>query len=166
MTSISICEVVIRNAVDEALTSAHGDRWPWSHGFYLSLDHKGRDALDKAKAGQPSTGKVIAELHFGFWEKMFVASFDAALWNPQLRVVLPNLPAGLTIQQARGQIRAELGKLRRLRNRIAHHEPLLTLPVPACLQEIDQLIRYRSTDTADWMSQNNTAAAMIARRPR
>lgn len=165
MTPISVCEVVIRNAVDEALSAAHGQNWPWNRGFYLTLNTKGRQALDKAKQGQPTTGKVIAELNFGFWENMFVGKFDAGLWIPHLNVVLPNLPAGQTVQQSRSLIRQKLDKLRRLRNRIAHHEPLLTINAPACLQDVQQLIGYRCTDTAAWVGQTNNIAALLASRP-
>jgi hypothetical protein len=59
------------------------------HG-YLSLPQRGREALDEArnKPSSTSTGKVIAELSFGFWENMFKASFDAGLWTPHLSRVL------------------------------------------------------------------------------
>ena len=165
MTPISVCEVVIRNAVDEALSAVHGPSWPWSRGFYLSLNTTGRQVLDKAKQAQPTTGKVIAELNFGFWENMFVAAFDAALWTPHLNAVLPNLPAGQTVQQSRFHIRQELEKLRRLRNRIAHHEPILTINAVACLQAVQQLIGYRCTDTAAWVGQTNDIATLVASRP-
>ena len=29
MTPLHLCEVVMRNAVSEALTTVYGDRWPW-----------------------------------------------------------------------------------------------------------------------------------------
>lgn len=165
MTPISVCEVVIRNAVDDALSAVHGQQWPWDRGFYLTLNVKGRDVLDKAKRGQPTTGKVIAELSFGFWENMFVGSFDAALWNRHLNVVLPNLPTGQTVQQSRYHIRQELEKLRRLRNRIAHYEPLLVINASACLQAVQQLIAYRCVDTAAWVGQTSNIAALIASKP-
>lgn len=166
MTPISLCEVVIRNAVDDALRALHGPSWPWEVGFYLSLPLKGRDTLEKARRGQPTTGKVIAELSFGFWENMFVRAFDDALWNPYLATVLPHLPPSMTVQQARGHLRHELDKLRRLRNRIAHHEPLLTLDVEQVIKDIEALIGYRCTDTAAWMVQTNNLAALVMSRPR
>jgi hypothetical protein len=165
MTPISVCEVVIRNAIDEALSAVHGQNWPWSLGFYWTLNLKGKDALDKAKHGQSTTGKVIAELNFGFWENMFVASFDAGLWIPHLNAVLPNLPVGQTVQQSRLIIRQELDKLRRLRNRIAHHEPLLTINALNYLQTVQQLIGYRCTETASWVGHTNNIAALLASRP-
>lgn len=165
MTPISTCEVVIRNSVDDALSALYGLRWPWNAGFYSALNTTGRDALVKARNGQPTTGKVIAELSFGFWENMFKASFDAALWNPYLNVVLPNLPVGQTVQQSRFHVRQELDKLRRLRNRIAHHEPLLAINATNYLQDIQQLISYRCVDTAAWVGQTNGIAALIAVKP-
>ena len=166
LTPISVCEVVIRNAVDDALTAQHGTNWPWVQGFYLSLPKRGRDALDEArnKPSSISTGKVIAELSFGFWENMFRASFDAALWTPHLARVLPNL--AMPVYLGRGHVHTELIKLRKLRNRIAHHEPLLTLNVQRTMNDLQALIALRCKDTADWMAQTNDLTALLAVRPR
>lgn len=165
MTPISVCEVVIRNAVDDALSALYGQQWPWSRGFYLTLNTRGRGVLDSAKHRQSTTGKVIAELSFGFWENMFVSSFDAALWNSHLNVVLPNLLAGQTVQQSRFHIRQELEKLRLLRNRIAHHEPLLAINAVVHLQDVQRLISYRCVDTAAWVGQTNNIASLMALKP-
>lgn len=166
LTPISVCEVVIRNAVDDALTALHGTNWPWNLGFYLSLPQRGREALVEArsKPSSTSTGKVIAELSFGFWENMFRASFDAALWTPQLKRVLPNL--AMTVHLGRGHVHAELVKLRRLRNRIAHHEPLLTLNAQQTMNDVEALIALRCKETATWMAQTNDLTALLAARPR
>ncbi len=165
LTPISVCEVVIRNAVDDAITAQHGINWPWDRGFYLSLPQHGRKALDLAtgKPSSTSTGKVIAELSFSFWENMFTASFDAALWTPHLARVLPNL--SLPVYRGRGHVHTELGKLRKLRNRIAHHEPLLTLNVLQTMNDLQALIALRCTDTAAWMAQTNNLTALLAARP-
>lgn len=165
MTPISVCEVVVRNAVADALSALHGPTWPWSTSFYLDLNMKGRSALTEARAGQHTTGKVIAEFSFGFWENMFVGSFDAALWMPYLTLVFPNLPAGQTVQQSRSHIRQELKKLRLLRNRIAHHEPLLKINAATHLQDVQRLIGYRCADTAAWVGQTNNISTLLASRP-
>ena len=166
MIPIAVCEVVIRNAVDEALTALHGPNWPWAQGFYLSLPKQGRDQLVDArnKPTSTSTGKVIAELSFGFWEHMFKASFDAALWTPYLATVLPNMT--MPVHLGRGHVCKELGKLRKLRNRIAHHEPLLKINAQQHVTEIRALIALRCQDTAAWMAQTNDLTALIAARPR
>lgn len=165
LTSVAVCEVVIRNAVDDALTALHGPDWPWAQGFYLSLPEKGRTSLNDArrKPTSTSTGKVIAELSLGFWENMFRSSFDAALWTPHLTRALPNLT--LSVRQGRGHVYAELKKLRELRNRIAHHEPLLTLDAQKTMAEIEALIALRCKDTAAWMAKTNNIATLLAARP-
>jgi hypothetical protein len=58
-----------------------------------------------------------------------------------------------------------LDKLRRLRNRIAHHEPLLTINALDYLQTVQQLIGYRCTETAAWVGHTNSIAALLASRP-
>lgn len=135
-------------------------------GFYLSLPQRGREALNDArnKPSSTSTGKVIAELSFGFWENMFRASFDAALWTPHLTRVLPNL--AMPVYLGRGHVHTELIKLRKLRNRIAHHEPLLKLNVPQTMNDLQALIALRCQDTAAWMAQTNDLTALLAARPR
>lgn len=167
LNPIAACEVVIRNAIDEALTAAYGVSWPWNNGFYLSLPTEGRTNLLKArnKPSSTSTGKVIAELSFGFWENMFTTAFDPMLWTPYLATVLPNLPAGMTVPQGRGHVRNKMKKMRDLRNRIAHHEPLLNLNVPNLINEMKDLISLRCHDTAAWMVQTNNLAPLLAAKP-
>jgi hypothetical protein len=166
LTPISVCEVVIRNAVDDALSALHGTSWPWAQGFYLSLSTHARSTLVDArnKQSSTSTGKVIAELSFGFWENMFKASFDAALWTPHLARVLPNL--AMPVHLGRGHVHTELAKLRKLRNRIAHHEPLLTLNAQQTMNDLQALIALRCQDTAAWMAQTNDLTPLFAAKPR
>ena len=165
MSPISVCEVVIRNAVSDALTLRYGPQWPWSTSFHSSLNDRGKKALEDARNGETATGKVIAEFSFGFWENMFVTSFDYEIWNSYLNVVLPNLPAGNTVRSSRGHMRQELEKLRLLRNRIAHHEPILTINAAVHLQRVEKLVGYRCFHTAAWVVQTNSVAALIGTKP-
>lgn len=125
MVPLSIAEVVIRNAVHDALQSVFGEQWPWHPGFARSLPERSRAILFAAREGQSSSGKVVAELSFGFWQRMFTGRFDGDLWNSKLHCVMPNMDSALSIQQRRGLIHSRLEHLRLLHNRIAHHEPLL-----------------------------------------
>jgi hypothetical protein len=79
--------VVIRNAVSDTLTAVYGDRWPWSSVFEASLPapswgYKPRVDLINSRRRQPTTGKVIPELKFVFWQKMFTGRYDVRLWEP------------------------------------------------------------------------------------
>jgi len=181
MYPLHLCEVVIRNAVSEALITAHGPRWPWDQGFLLSLPHptglklfRPRDAVTAAtnkaqhsakKGMPPSTDKAIAEMSFAFWESMFTKRFDPGIWQSQLMALFPNAPDGAQYFSVRADIYQALGTLRKLRNRIAHHEPIFARPLDAEFLLIEKLIRYRCNDTADWLLQTQEVQRLLSLKP-
>jgi hypothetical protein len=68
---LHICEVVIRNAVSDALEIIYGSCWPWSTVFERSLPNpsKGyspRADLINARRHTSETEEVIPELNFVF----------------------------------------------------------------------------------------------------
>jgi len=171
MAPLHICEVVVRNAVADALDAVYGSDWPWQQVFITSLPNPTRgynpraDIL-KVRVGQPTTGKVIPELKFVFWQTLFTSRFDDRIWQPHMRTVMPCLDPDQTIAQLRGSIYGELDQLRRLRNRIAHHEPIFTRHLADDFQKIQQLIALRCPITSAWMMENQHASELIARKPR
>jgi hypothetical protein len=78
---LHICEVAIRNAVADALEAVYGSEWPWSKTFEHSLPdpEKGygpRRDLQAVSRKEKTVGKVIPELKFVFWQKMFTSRYD------------------------------------------------------------------------------------------
>jgi hypothetical protein len=170
MAPLHICEVVVRNAVSDALEAVYGAAWPWSSNFELSLPapalgYSPRKDLQGARGHQTSTGKVIPELKFVFWQVMFTSRHDGRVWNAHLMRVLPNLAIGKPVSQLRLAIYDDLEEIRRLRNRIAHHEPIFTRNLSGDLQRVFALIELHCNVTAAWMMNNQQASAIIARRP-
>lgn len=170
MAPLHICEVVIRNAVSDALSSVYGPQWPWEQVFVQSLPippvgYNARRDLQGVAASEHTTGKVIPELKFMFWQTMFTSRFDDRIWNPHLRNVLPFLDSTKTIKQLRTQIYSELDQLRKLRNRIAHHEPIFTRNLQDDFQKIQELIQWRCPITAHWMVNNQQATPLIGAKP-
>lgn len=172
LAPLHVCEVVIRNAVSDALTEVYGPQWPWSQSFEGSLPNpenrrvfNPRRELNRARVGQPSTGKVIAELKMVFWQKMFTGRFDGRIWNPHLRTVMPHLNSAKTVQDLRRLIYTDLEQLRELRNRIAHHEPIFKRPLAGDFNKLRELIAFRCPTTSAWMVQNQQAQALIAAKP-
>lgn len=174
LAPLHICEVVIRNAVAEALEAVYGHRWPWSAGFEQSLPAPAHGYsqvkdLKEACRRQRTTGKVIPELKFVFWQKMFTTRYDARLWEPHMTAIFHSLPHGPQGPHAIGQYRQaiynELEHIRTLRNRIAHHEPIFSRNLADDFRRISELIALRCPLTADWMNQNQQAAQIIAARP-
>lgn len=181
MHLLHLCEVVIRNAVSEALSASYGPRWPWDNGFLLSLPHpansKGlrlRDTVTAAAAkaefarlpgSLASTDKAIAEMSFAFWEAMFTQRHDAGLWAARILTLFPNAPSRFTFYQLRSRIYGHLRTLRKLRNRIAHHEPIFARPLGKEFLMIDELIRFRCIRTADWMMRTQEVQRLLRMRP-
>ena len=170
MAPLHICEVAMRNAASDAIEAVYGQRWPWSAGFERTLQHtrvgySQRNDLFQARSNAPTTGKVIPELKFVFWQKLFTGRNDGRLWNPYLRQVLPHADTSKTEAQIRHEIYQDLEQIRGLRNRIAHHEPIFQRNLNDDLAKIEKLISYRCTITATWMMNHQQASALIAAKP-
>lgn len=120
---LHIVEVAIRNSMHTALSIRCGTQ-RWYQSAAVPLTQYGQDKIAAAirDAGGPSAsaGKVVAELTFGFWSNLAARSYHWTLWQPCLHRAFPNA------RLSRPVIHARLESIRMLRNRIAHHEPVLT----------------------------------------
>jgi hypothetical protein len=169
---LQVCEVAVRNGVAEAVEKVHGANWPWSNGFLRSLprpkrafDYHPDHDLRSVAARQPTTGKVIAELKFAFWEQIFTAGQDGRMWLAHFRASFPGAPLATPIPVARSTARDHLGAIRKLRNRIAHHEPIFTRNVADDYSRIHEMFGWRSQTAAAWMDRTQGVTALIPLKP-
>lgn len=167
-----ICEVTTRNAAATVLEQVFGPQWPWSRNFERSLPNPLQaynmraDLLStRAKGGSQRTGRVVAELAFKFWVNIFSSRFDRRLWDAHLLAAFPHLPTGLTISQARLHIHTELDQVRRLRNRIAHHEPIFSRNLQDDYVRLRNMIAWRCLITAAWVDSRETVTATLPTKP-
>lgn len=170
LSPLHICEVVVRNAVDQALTAVYGARWPWSTSFLRSLPTAQRGYCQKRDLQNASrihrtTGKVIPELKFVFWQKMFTGRHDTRIWGPHLRAIFPNADSQLSVAAIRQSIHDDLDQIRYLRNRIAHHEPIFNRNLQNDYSKIIALIEKRCLVTSQWLGSYQRAATVIASKP-
>lgn len=166
---LQVCEVVTRNSVAHALTLRHGSRWAWERGFIGTLPNPSRgfnqrDILYKATQGRNDINNVIPELSFAFWQMMFTSRHDAQLWQPYLGLLFSNAQAQ-SIAQLRNEIYSDLGVIRTIRNRIAHHEPIFMRNLQQDYDRILKLIRYQSKDTADWLENSQLVTDLLLNKP-
>jgi len=116
--SLHYLEVGLRNALDLAATEHLGPTWLTGDHH---LSHRSRRvvavARDRAGGAAARHGKVLAELPFGFWWSLLADEYNRRLWAPALRHAFDG-------PVRRRTLHAELDEMRRLRNRIAHHEPI------------------------------------------
>jgi hypothetical protein len=169
---LQICEVAVRNGVAEAIEKVHGATWPWSNGFLRSLprpkrhfDYNPETDLRTVAARLPTTGKIVAELKFAFWEKIFTAGQDGRLWHTHFAASFPGAPAGLAVGVARAKAYNDLRTIRSLRNRIAHHEPIFARNTAADYALIRELIEWRSPIAAAWVDQKQSVLGLIPNKP-
>lgn len=119
-------EVGLRNAMDRQLAAWSlelGARSSWYCDPRVPLTPPTRTKVATARSnatrgGRPELhGKVVAELTLGFWWSLLSDDYNRRLWQPCLRYAFDG-------PVRRTRLHAELDELRRLRNRIAHHEPI------------------------------------------
>ena len=102
----------------------------------LDLNERNRREIDEAISLAPSPRsseyEVLVKLSLGVWNVMTSARREHDLWVPYVRHAYPR-------GTRRGAAHYLVTTLRRLRNRICHHESLLDQAVATQHQEIDQL---------------------------
>jgi hypothetical protein len=108
---------------------------------------------------------IIPTLSFVFWQKMFTQRFDARLWSHCLTLVLPGADRAVPWHVVRACMHNDLEQIRRLRNRIAHHEPVFTRVLADDLVAIQPVVGLRCRHTADWMNGHEAVTALLRRRP-
>lgn len=166
-----VCEVSIRNAASEAIGAVFGQDWPYSNAFQTMLPSPGgftfnpRKELKKVAAKYPnSTGKVVADLKFVFWESVFTSRFDTQIWHKNIENVLPYASAAIPNSKpgtVRKEVNVALVTVRKIRNRIAHHEPIFSRNLQDVLDAALTLISYRCQHTHQWVMQSEEASRYI-----
>lgn len=133
---ISVFEVALRNAIDEhyrnqLIVSTGSFEWLKAQlipsGFLSdpTLAKGGFQSRENVKKVIANLGihythdKVVSELSFGFWKYMFATKEFAAAGSTLLRIFLSR-PRGIN----HTDIYKRLDTINRLRNRVAHHQPV------------------------------------------
>jgi hypothetical protein len=145
-------EVTIRNSMHHVLTANYGTP-AWYDRAPLSTYWTERIADAKGRVGTTTPGKVIAELTLGFWVELLSRSNQNTLWfGKHLAMAFPNTAL------RRDQIHARFKIVQLLRNRISHHEPILTTRNTLytghdflSLAELLECVEWVCTEAAQWM---------------
>ena len=118
-------EITLRNSIQHAATQEFGDEFGFdglgSKNAQYALGKARRD-LKKAHEGESfSAADIIAQLNFGFWVGLFDSRYEQVLWRKLLKPVFPHIPRR---HRTRGALAGRLYRIRLLRNRVFHHEPV------------------------------------------
>lgn len=152
-TPLQVLELSLRDRIHAVLTAAHGERWFEVTGL-LQAGHQQaqvEDAVaDLVKDGKdPSPGRVVAAFTFSFWTAMVSSGYEP-LWRSTLSTIAIR-PDGKRL--ARKQLSRSLTPIRVLRNRIAHHEPILHWNLPKHHAAMLDITGWLSPAAAAWCAQ-------------
>lgn len=119
-------EIALRNSVHDTIAAACKSE-AWFEARFNILLPQELDAIEKARATlrrgnkDATPGRIMAELNFGFWTSLFDLRYEQRLWPLHLKTVLPYIPKTI---RTRKIISSRMNRIRRLRNRVFHHEPI------------------------------------------
>lgn len=158
-------EVLLRNALDRCLRDhfredERGIPWfllPTPGGEVVA------DAITVVRdrlrpQGKESRHQIIAGLSFGFWAALLGPRYEE-LWRHAIRRAFPNSSG------ARKQVSTAVERVRKFRNRLAHHDSMINVDVPFEIRQIVDLAAYINIDAAQWLEQCSTAMDVYAERP-
>ena len=119
---LSVLEICLRNAINEQLKQHFNDPNWFKNHLPPEFRHFISEAEQKILLQQKNVtaDKIIAELNFGFWNRLFNRNNAELLWKP-LRLIFKNIPKEL---RQRDTIADNLHSIRKLRNRVYHYEPI------------------------------------------
>jgi hypothetical protein len=156
-------EVGVRNAMHERLGEIFA-RADWWEGARLQPAERAqidaaRSYLDTRKRAGWSTGHVVAELRPSFWEALLANRYHAALWERGLAGAFPYYCG------RRAALRERLERLRLLRNRAAHHEPIFARDLMVDHLYMCELAGFIDPDLQGWIGSHSRLPDVIANRP-
>ena len=144
-------EIVLRNAVAKSIRG-HFQREDWYS------DSRSKDRLDRRRKGDiknacdeltqagkdQNSDRIIAELTFHFWVALHEGKHRHRFWVPFLREIWPK-------GQDLKKLHKDLSKIRNLRNRIAHHEPIFASRWTASAKPVLKRLEQLSPEHRAWL---------------
>ena len=168
---LGVIEVGVRNAIDRQLvTRAKRADWWEDHQLWAVLLDRQRNevnaAIGNAARVSPvySADDVVAASNFGLWVGLLSAgiprdplhSYETSLWQPTLKRAFPNYSGG------RRQLHGELDAIRKLRNRVAHHEPIFRSNLVLAIDAIARVSGYLDADAEAYIRQSERVTEILA----
>ena len=161
--SFNVLEVALRNVIHAELSALAGrdDWWNAQIGLHQFEQSRVADAIGaarRAKGAAALPGHVVAELSLGFWTGLLANRYHQRLWVPALHAAFPHLVG------RRRELHRKLESLRKLRNRIAHHEPVFARNLTADHERLLGILGAISPVAVDWVKQNSRVPQAISRQ--
>ena len=160
----AILEVCLRNAINARLSSlaGRGDWWN-AASLHLHRDQRQRvnEAVSRATLEQGTAvtdGHVVAQLTLGFWVSLLTNRYHSSLWVPAVSHAFPHWAL------RRGDLHHRLETLRKVRNRLAHHEKVFNRNLLRDHQDVLDVLAAIEPAVRDWVAHDSRLPAVLAVR--
>ncbi|MGO8311182.1 hypothetical protein ACC797_11920 [Rhizobium ruizarguesonis] len=164
---LQAAEVVVRNAIHRAFSNfLGGPGWVFSPPFTLNPKHAASHASSLTRLrlfkADPTSDDAVACLSFDFWSNLFRDDYEALWIVPGLlEAVFPNAPKGAD----RERIQKLVKRINKLRNRIAHHEPVHAEHHRSKLDSTGTILDFVCMDTRRWVDMHMTVRSVMRSQP-
>ena len=118
-------------------------------------------AVERLEKGKEITrARVVAGVSFGFWAGLFENSNRyEELWRQRLRKAFPHEAV------MKKDLTQPLRLIQRFRNRLAHHDCLLSQAVEPRVADMLRIAEYIDPDASSWMAAQSEVSAVVAAKP-
>lgn len=151
--SVQAWEICLRNKLNDFLCWRYNSTWPYDEVRAIrQLTSKDEDRLRKARARQEQArrtkrapaGAIVADLPAGFWVSLLTTAYENPfVWRSNLPRIFPHGP-----NLDRRAAWSACDRILNLRNRMAHHEPILTLPLEQLHADLGRTVAAMCPGTA------------------
>jgi hypothetical protein len=107
---------------------------------------------------QETRHQIVAGLSFGFWTGLLGPKYEE-LWRECLHKAFPNSSG------KRKQVSVAVERVRKFRNRLAHHDSTINVDIPFEVRQIFELASYIDVAAERWLQQCSDVMAVYANRP-
>lgn len=158
-------EVLTRNAIDGCLGEGQPQtpiKDTWLMDFDVLQPNGVRHvitAVERLEKGREITrGRVVAGVSFGFWAGLFSKGYEE-LWRQRLRAAFPQ--GAIT----RRNLTQRMREIQSFRNRVAHHDCLLSQPVAVRVADMQLIAGWIDPDAASWLEERSGVMVLLEQRP-
>jgi len=166
-----VLEISLRNIIHaQFVLKFDKDDW-WSHPMVSLTDFRvnkirkaDNDAQSTANLHQRSAipDDVVAALPFVFWESLLTKvgkqQYETKFWQPFLHNAFPHFTG------QRKDVQQKVERLSRLRNRIAHHEPIFHRHLQADHESLLGILGWIDPNIAEYVATHSRLKDVLAKR--
>ena len=168
-------EVCLRNRIAGALDDAYGHKWHRVARFrnaHTEIQHELDKAEGRIRKAVPSVPDIIAASDFNLWRELCKPAYAGVFWAKRIPLAFPHMTLVGKEREVLTELHRRVDLLLKLRNRIAHHEPIIGSKlekVGAKLadrhRDATELLQWMSPDLACWVLARDRFSTVLSACP-